>query len=226
MEQRPLRLGDIVDDYCPRERRITNHAIVAIVERRRSDRPVVRRATPSMSTRTRKVPRRRKKTRTTLTRSTTKCASRRDAGGATRAEAADPRPSPLPLDANTCRASAAATTEHRDRRTNRRSADDGWPAHRHVDSRPAARSRGRASRLPGRFPSSRCTSVSGRGRSGLPVRRQQGWPSGNGARQRQRQRFPVGASPAGTARASGQGHPGGGGGRRRHRGGGKNRQPK
>ena len=32
MEQRPLRLGDIVDDYCPRERRITNHVIVAIVE--------------------------------------------------------------------------------------------------------------------------------------------------------------------------------------------------
>lgn len=31
MEQRSLRLGDIVDDYCPRERRITNHAIVAIV---------------------------------------------------------------------------------------------------------------------------------------------------------------------------------------------------
>ena len=31
MEQRPLRLGDIVDDYCPRERRVTNHAIVAIV---------------------------------------------------------------------------------------------------------------------------------------------------------------------------------------------------
>lgn len=32
MEQRPLRLGDIVDDYCPRERRVTNHAIVAVVE--------------------------------------------------------------------------------------------------------------------------------------------------------------------------------------------------
>ncbi len=31
MDQRPLRLGDLVDDYCPRERRITNHAIVAIV---------------------------------------------------------------------------------------------------------------------------------------------------------------------------------------------------
>jgi len=30
MEQRPLRLGDIVDDYCPRERRITNHAVVVI----------------------------------------------------------------------------------------------------------------------------------------------------------------------------------------------------
>ena len=32
MEQRPLRLGDNVDDYCPRERRVTNHAIVAMVE--------------------------------------------------------------------------------------------------------------------------------------------------------------------------------------------------
>lgn len=32
MEQRPPRLGDLVDDYCPRERRITNHAIVAIVD--------------------------------------------------------------------------------------------------------------------------------------------------------------------------------------------------
>ncbi|MCC7008063.1 MAG: hypothetical protein IT184_04550 [Acidobacteria bacterium] len=31
MEQRPLRLGDIVDDYCTRERRITNHAVVALV---------------------------------------------------------------------------------------------------------------------------------------------------------------------------------------------------
>jgi hypothetical protein len=32
MEQRRLRLGDILDDYCPRERRVTNHAVVAIVE--------------------------------------------------------------------------------------------------------------------------------------------------------------------------------------------------
>jgi hypothetical protein len=31
MEQRTLRLGDVVDDYCPRERRLTNHAIVALV---------------------------------------------------------------------------------------------------------------------------------------------------------------------------------------------------
>jgi hypothetical protein len=31
-QQRPLRLGDLVDDYCPRERRVTNHAIVALVE--------------------------------------------------------------------------------------------------------------------------------------------------------------------------------------------------
>lgn len=32
MEQRPLRLGDVVDDYCTRERRVTNHVIVALVE--------------------------------------------------------------------------------------------------------------------------------------------------------------------------------------------------
>ena len=32
MEQRRVRLGDIVDDYCPRERRVTNHAVVAMIE--------------------------------------------------------------------------------------------------------------------------------------------------------------------------------------------------
>lgn len=31
MQQRQLRLGDVLDDYCPRERRITNHAVVAMV---------------------------------------------------------------------------------------------------------------------------------------------------------------------------------------------------
>jgi len=31
MQQRQLRLGDILDDYCPRERRVTNHAIVAMI---------------------------------------------------------------------------------------------------------------------------------------------------------------------------------------------------
>lgn len=29
--QRQLRLGDILDDYCPRERRLTNHAVVAMI---------------------------------------------------------------------------------------------------------------------------------------------------------------------------------------------------
>ena len=32
MEQRRLRLGDILVDYCPRERRLTNHAVVAMIE--------------------------------------------------------------------------------------------------------------------------------------------------------------------------------------------------
>jgi hypothetical protein len=32
MEKRRLRLGDVLDDYCPRERRITNHVVVAMID--------------------------------------------------------------------------------------------------------------------------------------------------------------------------------------------------
>jgi hypothetical protein len=32
MEPRRHRLGDVVDDYCPRERRLSNHVIVALVD--------------------------------------------------------------------------------------------------------------------------------------------------------------------------------------------------
>ena len=32
MQQRRPRLGDVLDDYCPRERRITNHAVVAMID--------------------------------------------------------------------------------------------------------------------------------------------------------------------------------------------------
>jgi hypothetical protein len=32
MQQRQLRLGDVLDDYCPRERRVTNHVVVAMIE--------------------------------------------------------------------------------------------------------------------------------------------------------------------------------------------------
>jgi hypothetical protein len=32
MQQRRVRLGDVLDDYCPRERRVTNHAVVAMIE--------------------------------------------------------------------------------------------------------------------------------------------------------------------------------------------------
>jgi hypothetical protein len=31
MEQRLVRLGDVLDDYCPRDRRVTNHVVVALV---------------------------------------------------------------------------------------------------------------------------------------------------------------------------------------------------
>jgi hypothetical protein len=32
MQQRRLRLGDVLDDYCPRERRITNHVVLAMID--------------------------------------------------------------------------------------------------------------------------------------------------------------------------------------------------
>lgn len=32
MQQRRLRPGDVLDDYCPRERRVTDHAIVAMID--------------------------------------------------------------------------------------------------------------------------------------------------------------------------------------------------
>jgi hypothetical protein len=32
MQQRQYRPGDVLDDYCPRERRVTDHAIVAMVD--------------------------------------------------------------------------------------------------------------------------------------------------------------------------------------------------
>lgn len=32
MDQRRLKVGEIVDDYCPRERRVTDHAIVAMID--------------------------------------------------------------------------------------------------------------------------------------------------------------------------------------------------
>jgi hypothetical protein len=66
MQQRQLRLGDILDDYCPRERRLTNHAVVAMVgdevkqtrcttcdaehEYKRARLPVLRRKKDSVST--------------------------------------------------------------------------------------------------------------------------------------------------------------------------------
>ena len=31
MQERRVRLGDVLDDYCPRERRITNHVVVAMI---------------------------------------------------------------------------------------------------------------------------------------------------------------------------------------------------
>ena len=115
MEQRRLRLGDILDDYCPRERRVTNHAVVAMVEET-SSRPAVRPATPNTPTRAarrragRRRKRRRRSTRKSWPASRTPTLPARRVRGASTDE---------PIEARRCRSQPGVR---------RRSADDRVPA--------------------------------------------------------------------------------------------------
>ena len=126
MEQRPPRLGDLVDDYCPRERRITNHAILAIVD----DMIRQTRCTACDVEHDYKEARVPKKL---ITKTATNGASSDLAGGvlvsptAARAAAADPAASDAPA------AAPAADAEGADRAAappEEERAVDGWLAHR------------------------------------------------------------------------------------------------
>ena len=224
MEQRPLRLGDIVDDYCPRERRITNHAIVAIVEQSiRQTRCTT--CDAEHAYKDAKVPRRKKKDeadalydevladvtggqlkpKTAQTEpAPVKASSHSETNGSTPQPAASEPPAAAPDE-------PAADDQPR--------SDDIWPAHRTLIRATLPKVEG-GDPPPRPIPEFTMHQRQGRGGHGFRHGGQQGW-SGNGHGQG-RNGFRPGRS---GGHGQGQGHPGGGGGRHRHRGG-KNRQPK
>ena len=160
-----------------------------------SGRRVARRATRSMPTRTRKVPRRKKKDETDALYDEVLA----DATGGQLVPKKPSETEPAALDAKTSEPPAATT----DAATTGRTAAGRRPlaGASDVDPRPAAQSRGRRATSPA---DSRVhdASASGSGRSGLPVRR----TARRLAEQRQRARqrpatVSVRGDPAGTARA-------------------------
>ena len=233
MEQRPLRLGDIVDDYCPRERRITNHAIVALVDQSiRQTRCAT--CDAEHAYKDAKVPRRKKKedgdalyeevladvTGGQLvpknSRDTEPAAMQasKDNNGHGETNGSAPEPTGQP-------ASAAAPEETP--ATDQGRADDHWPAHRTLIRATLPKVEG-GDPPPRPIPEFTMHQRQGRGGHGFRHGGQHGGWSGNGnVNGNGRNGFRSGR-PGGHGQ--GQGHPGGGGGRHRHRGGGKNRQPK
>ena len=114
MQQRQLRLGDILDDYCPRERRLTNHAVVAMVG---DDVKQTRCTTCDAEHEYKhaKVPRQRRKAETPAALYAQVARRRRRSGR---------RTTPQPRRRSPCRRADAA-----DRRPRRRRAIDGEPEH-------------------------------------------------------------------------------------------------
>lgn len=228
MEQRPLRLGDIVDDYCPRERRITNHAIVAIVEQSiRQTRCTT--CDAEHTYKDAKVPRRKKKEdgdalyeevladvtggqlvpkNSRDTEPAAMQASKDDNG---HGEANGSAPEPTAAEPPAAADETSAADQGR--------ADDHWPAHRTLIRATLPKVEG-GDPPPRPIPEFTMHQRQPQGRS-FRHGGQPGW-SGNG-NGNGRNGFRPGR-PGGHGQ--GQGHPGGGGGRHRHRGGGKNRQPK
>jgi hypothetical protein len=233
MEQRPLRLGDIVDDYCPRERRITNHAIVAVVGQTIKQ-TRCQTCDAEHAYKDAKVPRRRKKDDPealydeVLT----------DLTGGQLVAKTDQRPiepatghasanSSTPT-SNDTKAPAPEPSAPADERVED-SSQDHWPAHRTLIRATLPKVEG-GDPPPRPIPEFTMHQRQGRGSHGF--RYGQGWSNGNGNANGNtnsgghgRNGFRGGGRHGGGP-GQGPGHPGGGGGRHRHRGGGKHRQPK
>jgi len=221
MEQRPLRLGDIVDDYCPRERRVTNHAIVAIVE----DSIRQTRCTTCDAEHVYKearIPRRKKKDTsdalydevlTDLTGGQLVPKGNGEAPGTSVTTAAD-QTSDADAEATPVEApnSAPASVENDAETPASPGADDLWPAHRTLIRATLPRVEGGD---PPPRPIPEFTMHQRQRRAGHGFRHGQGWSGNNG--NGPNNGFRPGRS--GNGPGQGAGHPGGGGGRHgRHRG--------
>jgi hypothetical protein len=236
MEQRPLRLGDIVDDYCPRERRITNHAIVALVEQsiRQTRCTTCDAEHPYKDA---KAPRRRKKDEpdslyeevladVTGGQLVPKPAVRE--GEPAPMQAAGPA-GEAPGAADAPPAGAASASAESESETPPRE-NDYWPAHRTLIRATLPRVEG-GEPPPRPIPEFTMHQRQGRG-GGQGFRNGQGWANGNvngnqnghGGHGQNRNGFRHGRH-GGHSQGQGQGNGAGGGGRHRHRGG-KHRQPK
>jgi hypothetical protein len=216
MEQRPLRLGDIVDDYCPRERRITNHAIVALVG------DSIRQTRCSTCDadhvyKQGKVPRRRKKDapdalyEEVLTDLTGGQLVAKENGETSPAElqAAQDRGDAAAPDAASADPSKPATEDD----SGPAPADDLWPAHRTLIRATLPKVEG-GEPPPRPIPEFTMHQRQGRGGHGFRHAHGQGWAGGNGHGRNNGFR----PERSGNGPGQGSGRPGGGGGRHgRHR---------
>jgi hypothetical protein len=215
MEQRPLRLGDIVDDYCPRERRITNHAIVALVDQSiRQTRCAT--CDAEHAYKDGKVPRRKKKDETDALYDEVLA----DVTGGQLVPKNPSETENAALEAKTTE--PPATTTDTTTTDEPPQADDIWPAHRTLIRATLPKVEG-GEPPPRPIPEFTMHQRQGRGGQGFRYGGQPGWSGNGNGHGNGRNGFRSGR-PGGPGQ--GQGHPGGGGGRHRHRGGGKNRQPK
>ena len=235
MEQRPLRLGDIVDDYCPRERRITNHAIVAIVEQsiRQTRCATCDAEHPYKDA---KAPRRRKKDEPdslyeevladVTGRQLVPKTGARDGEPLPMHAASAPAASPAAPPKTPAANAPAPASDPEPETPARAEENEYWPAHRTLIRATLPRVEG-GEPPPRPIPEFTMHQRQGRG-GGHGFRHGHGWPTGNGnvngnhsGQGQSRNGFRHGR-PGGSGQ--GQGNTAGGG-RHRHRGG-KHRQPK
>jgi hypothetical protein len=214
MEQRPLRLGDIADDYCPRERRLTNHVVVAMVgDAIRQTRCMT--CDAEHLYKGARMPRLRKKDGSDDPNTAGPPETSADAGGD--ASAATPQAGASSVNGATPAGdagTAGAPPESQDEPADDRP-DVAWPAHRQLIRATLPRVEGEQ---PVPRPIPEFTMHQRATRGGHAFRQSQGWQGNNGFG---RGGFRPG--PPGPGRDQGQGDgrpgPGGGGGkRRRHRG--------
>jgi hypothetical protein len=212
MEQRPLRLGDIADDYCPRERRVTNHVVVAMVgEAIRQTRCMT--CDAEHVYKGAQMPRLRKKDAPEETTGPGLADGSAEAGANAAAASAQPAGA-LPVNGAgpAGESGAGAASETGDGSAVDDRPDVAWPAHRQLIRATLPKVDGEQP-LPRPIPEFTMHQRATRGAHAF--RQGQGWQGNNGFG---RGGFRPGPPGSGQGQGDGRPGPGGGGKRRRHRG--------